>query len=237
MEKLHERLPIYQYLLQAIESHQSGCGKATQIPQYLHRAGKKIGTTLTRGIATVMPSVTTRVGCENRGPAWILAYSTPDNKTDHTSNVLIKYMTDGILVREILDGEADLEGYGVVMVDEANERTLSTDILLGKLKKAAESDKPHEEVGRRLGEPSSGRTLEIHVTQLRLTQQPGDILVFLPGQQEIEAVDQMLRQLRKARGHGKLIICHIIHAQALEPTPQGAREIRQHQKYKGVTND
>lgn len=106
-------------MLQAIESHQvlvivggqSGCGKTTQIPQYLHKARKKIGITLTRGIATVMPSVTARVGCENRGPAWILAYSTPDNKTDHTSsNVLIKYMTDGILVSEILDGEADLEG-------------------------------------------------------------------------------------------------------------------------------
>lgn len=69
------------------------------------------------------------------------------------------------------------------------------------------------------------RTLEIHVTQSRLTQQPGDILVFLPGQQEIEAVDQMSRQLTKARGHGKLIICPIIHAQALEPTPQGAREV------------
>ncbi|KAL6274412.1 hypothetical protein ACE6H2_025104 [Prunus campanulata] len=69
------------------------------------------------------------------------------------------------------------------------------------------------------------RTLEIHVTQSRLTQQPSDILVFLPGQQEIEAVDQMLRQVRKDRGHGKLIVCPIIHAQALEPTPQGAREV------------
>lgn len=98
---------------------------------------QKIGITLTHGIATVMPSVTARAACENRGPAWILAYSSPDNKTDHTSNVLIKYKTDGILVREILDGEADMEGYGAVMVDEANERTLSTDILLGKLKDIA----------------------------------------------------------------------------------------------------
>lgn len=49
--------------------------------------------------------------------------------------------------------------------------------------------------------------------------------MFLPGQQEIEAVDQMLRQLTKACGHGQLIICPIIHAQALEPTPQGARKV------------
>ncbi|CAB4288168.1 unnamed protein product [Prunus armeniaca] len=226
---------------------------------------EKIGITLTRGIATVMPSVTARVACENRGPAWILAYSSPDNKTDHTSNVLIKYKTDGILVREILDGEADLEGYGVVMVDEANERTLSTDILLGKLKDIAlsrqcdfklliscstETDAkklsgyfdsaPVFKIPRRrlrnlishmkkmeegLVNQAVARTLEIHVTQSRLTQQPGDILVFLPVQQEIEGVDQMLRQLTKACGHGQLIICPIIHAQALEPTPQGAGKV------------
>jgi pre-mRNA-splicing factor ATP-dependent RNA helicase DHX38/PRP16 len=45
---------------------------------------------------------------------------------------LIKYMTDGILLRESLP---DLDGYSAVVVDEAHERSLSTDVLFGLLKK------------------------------------------------------------------------------------------------------
>lgn len=46
---------------------------------------------------------------------------------------IIKYMTDGILLRESLR-EGDLERYSVVIMDEAHERSLSTDVLFGLLR-------------------------------------------------------------------------------------------------------
>lgn len=53
---------------------------------------------------------------------------------DCTSDkTVIKYMTDGMLLREFLT-EPDLAGYSVMIIDEAHERTLSTDILLGLVK-------------------------------------------------------------------------------------------------------
>ena len=53
---------------------------------------------------------------------------------DCTSDrTVIKYMTDGMLLREFLT-EPDLASYSVVIVDEAHERTLHTDILFGLIK-------------------------------------------------------------------------------------------------------
>lgn len=46
---------------------------------------------------------------------------------------VIKYMTDGMLLREFMT-EPDLAGYNAMIIDEAHERTLSTDILLGLVK-------------------------------------------------------------------------------------------------------
>lgn len=46
---------------------------------------------------------------------------------------IIKYMTDGILLRESLR-EGDLDRYSVVIMDEAHERSLSTDVLFGLLR-------------------------------------------------------------------------------------------------------
>jgi len=56
---------------------------------------------------------------------------------DCTSDrTLVKYMTDGMLLREFLS-EPDLGGYSVMMIDEAHERTLHTDILFGLVKDIA----------------------------------------------------------------------------------------------------
>lgn len=46
---------------------------------------------------------------------------------------IIKYMTDGMLLREFLN-EPDLKTYSVIMIDEAHERTLHTDVLFGLVK-------------------------------------------------------------------------------------------------------
>lgn len=72
-----------------------------------------------------MPDVAAKVA-EERGVqlGHEVGYSNP-NTLGHT-NVLIKYMTDGILVRQIFEREANVESYSVVMVVEAQERTLAS---------------------------------------------------------------------------------------------------------------
>ena len=49
---------------------------------------------------------------------------------------VIKYMTDGVLLRETLR-EEDLDGYSAIIMDEAHERSLNTDVLFGILKKVS----------------------------------------------------------------------------------------------------
>ena len=54
---------------------------------------------------------------------------------------LIKYMTDGVLLRETLR-EGDLDQYSVIIMDEAHERSLNTDVLFGILKKVKKPSVP-----------------------------------------------------------------------------------------------
>lgn len=55
---------------------------------------------------------------------------------DCTSDAtVIKYMTDGVLLRETLR-EGDLDNYSAIIMDEAHERSLNTDVLFGIVKKA-----------------------------------------------------------------------------------------------------
>ena len=51
-------------------------------------------------------------------------------------STLIKYMTDGILLRESLR-EPDLDQYSAIIMDEAHERSLNTDVLFGLLREAS----------------------------------------------------------------------------------------------------
>ncbi|RPD62418.1 P-loop containing nucleoside triphosphate hydrolase protein [Lentinus tigrinus ALCF2SS1-6] len=145
----YHSLPIYQYreqLLEAIKEHQvlivvaeTGSGKTTQLPQYLHEAGYtanglKVGCTQPRRVAAM--SVAARVA-EEMGTkvGYEVGYSIrfEDCTSDKT---VLKYMTDGMLLREFLT-EPDLAGYSALIIDEAHERTLSTDILFALVKDIA----------------------------------------------------------------------------------------------------
>ena len=129
--------------MQAIHDHQvlivvaeTGSGKTTQLPQYLHESGytvggMKIGCTQPRRVAAM--SVAARVA-EEMGTkvGYEVGYSIrfEDATSDKT---VLKYMTDGMLLREFLT-EPDLAGYSALIIDEAHERTLSTDILFALVK-------------------------------------------------------------------------------------------------------
>ncbi|WJX71612.1 Pre-mRNA-splicing factor ATP-dependent RNA helicase DEAH1 [Trifolium repens] len=166
-----------------------------------------------------------------------------------------------------LGHEPELDNYSVVMVDEAHERTLSTDILFGLVKDVARA-RPDLKLlissatldaekfsnyfdlapifkipGRRYPveiiytESPEANYLDAAVVttlQIHATESPGDILVFLTGQEEIETVEQILKH--RVRGLGtkiaELIICPIyanlpteLQAKIFEPTPEGARKV------------
>jgi pre-mRNA-splicing factor ATP-dependent RNA helicase DHX16 len=149
LEKIHhtrQTLPVYQYkesLLQAIEHNQiliiegeTGSGKTTQIPQYLHEAGytrnnKVIAITQPRRVAAM--SVASRVAYEMNVKLGLdVGYSI--RFEDNTSSLTkIKYMTDGVFLRELLT-EPTLPTYSVIIIDEAHERTVYTDILFALIK-------------------------------------------------------------------------------------------------------
>ncbi|KAG8451659.1 hypothetical protein GDO86_003741 [Hymenochirus boettgeri] len=146
-ESFHKPLlPIYKCkkeLVQAAKENQflivtgdTGSGKTTQLPQYLYKAGfgknGMIGVTQPRRVATV--SVAQRVAEEmNCTLGDTVGYQIRFD--DCTSEkTVIKYMTDGCLLRNTLT-DPDLMKYSAIVLDEAHERSLSTDILFGLLKK------------------------------------------------------------------------------------------------------
>ncbi|KAG5229649.1 ATP-dependent RNA helicase family protein [Salix suchowensis] len=134
LQEQRQSLPIYKLkkeLIQAVHDNQT-----TQVTQYLAEAGYttrgKIGCTQPRRVAamSVAKRVAEEFGCrlgEEVGYAIRFEDCTgPDT--------VIKYMTDGMLLREILIDE-NLSQYSVIMLDEAHERTIHTDVLFGLLKK------------------------------------------------------------------------------------------------------
>jgi ATP-dependent RNA helicase DHX8/PRP22 len=141
-----ESLPVYKFrkqLLEAIAAHQilivvgdTGSGKTTQMTQYLAEAGYGneliIGCTQPRRVAamSVAKRVAEEVGCKlGNEVGYTIRFE--DNTSPETR---IKYMTDGILQREILL-DPMLNKYSCIMLDEAHERTIATDVLFGLLKK------------------------------------------------------------------------------------------------------
>lgn len=144
------QLPVWEYktkFVDLIYKHQvivlvgeTGSGKTTQIPQwcvdYVRQAypltdQKIVGCTQPRRVAAM--SVAQRVADELDvvlGSEVGYSIRFEDCTSDKT---VMKYMTDGMLLREAMTDPL-MERYGVILLDEAHERTLATDILIGVIK-------------------------------------------------------------------------------------------------------
>jgi len=146
IKEQRESLPAFRMrkqFLEAVKEYQllivvgdTGSGKTTQLTQYLAEAGfgnaGMIGCTQPRRVAatSVAQRVADEVGCKlGEEVGYTIRFEDKSSQ-----NTKIKYMTDGILQREILL-DPELRKYSVIMLDEAHERTIATDVLFGLLKK------------------------------------------------------------------------------------------------------
>ncbi|EOQ99253.1 Pre-mRNA-splicing factor ATP-dependent RNA helicase PRP16 [Wallemia ichthyophaga EXF-994] len=199
---------------------ETGSGKTTQLTQFLMEDGYGgdglIGCTQPRRVAamSVAKRVSEEVGCE-LGDKVGYAIRFEDCTSPGTQ---IKYMTDGVLLRESLN-EGDLDKYSVIILDEAHERSLSTDILMGLLRKIVTRRRDLKLIvtsatmnaikfssfyGDAPCYTIPGRTFPVETffsktpiddyvdgavkqaLQIHLTLPPGDILIFMTGQEDIE---------------------------------------------------
>ncbi|KAF6765883.1 pre-mRNA splicing factor [Ephemerocybe angulata] len=146
LKEQREYLPAFacrEELLKVIRENQviivvgeTGSGKTTQLSQFLYEDGYcqhgLVGCTQPRRVAamSVAKRVSEEMECKLGGTVGY-AIRFEDCTTADTK---IKYMTDGVLLRESLN-EGDLDRYSVIILDEAHERSLSTDVLMGLLRK------------------------------------------------------------------------------------------------------
>ncbi len=278
IKEQREGLPMYLFreaFLQSMREHQilivigeTGSGKTTQMPQYLAEAGYtqrgKIGITQPRRVAamSVAKRVAEEFGCRlGQEVGYTIRFE------DCTSpETVIKYMTDGMLLRECLL-DTTVQAYSVIMLDEAHERTIHTDVLFSLMKKAAvqrpelklivtsatmEAEKYSEYFNKCPVFTVPGRTHPVEimytktpesdyldaalitVMQIHLAEPPGDILLFLTGQEEIDTACQILYERMKSLGKlaPKLNIFPVystlpseMQTRIFDPTPPGERKV------------
>ncbi|RWR89645.1 putative pre-mRNA-splicing factor ATP-dependent RNA helicase DEAH9 isoform X2 [Cinnamomum micranthum f. kanehirae] len=299
-------------ILYLVENHattiivgETGSGKTTQIPQkrfvkkqdsntkyddeirYLKEAGwaeggRVIACTQPRRLA--VQSVASRVA-EEMGVKLgeEVGYTIRFEDRTNPGVTAIKFLTDGVLLREMMDDPL-LTNYSVIMVDEAHERSLSTDMLLGLLKKiqrrrhelrlvissatieaksmsaffdtrkTRQGEADEHCVPRRqpaiLSVEGRGFNVQIHYLEEPVSdylqaavstvlliheQEPmGDILVFLTGQDDIDAAVQLLNEDAQNRGRqpSGLIVLPLYSGLSradqdliFSPTPKGKRKV------------
>ncbi|KAK6941111.1 Helicase-associated domain [Dillenia turbinata] len=276
-------LPVWhqkEEFLQALKANQTlilvgetGSGKTTQIPQFVleavdietpdKRRKMMIGCTQPRRVAAM--SVSRRVAEEmDVTIGEEVGYSIRFEDCSSARTVL-KYLTDGMLLREAMTDPL-LERYKVIILDEAHERTLATDVLFGLLKEVLknrpdlklvvmsatlEAEKfqgyfygaPLMKVPGRLHPVEIFYTQEPErdyleaairtVVQIHLCEPPGDILVFLTGEEEIEdacrKITKEISNLGEQVGPVKVVPLYstlppAMQQKIFEPAPPPAKE-------------
>merc|ERR1719228_2112908 len=238
LKQQREFLPVYavrQQLLQLIRDNsviivvgETGSGKTTQLTQYLHEDGYTkygmVGCTQPRRVAamSVAKRVSDEIGTE-LGDDVGYSIRFEDCTSEKTQ---IKYMTDGILLRESLR-EPDLDMYSAIIMDEAHERSLNTDVLFGLLRSVVarrrdmklivtsatmDSAKFADFFGNVPTFKIPGRTFPVEVMyskntvedyvdaavkqaiQVHLSADEGDLLIFMPGQEDIEVTCDTIKE-------------------------------------------
>ncbi|XP_055513770.1 LOW QUALITY PROTEIN: ATP-dependent RNA helicase DHX33-like [Leucoraja erinacea] len=247
MEQQRRELPIYRarakligqlrHLDTAIIIGETGSGKTTQIPQYLYEAciggHGVIAITQPRRVAAI--SLAARVSEEKKTElGTLIGYTVRfEDLTSHKSK--IKFLTDGMLLREAMV-DSLLCRYSVVILDEAHERTVQTDVLFGIVKSAQRKRKELNKTPLKVIIMSATMDVDLfsqyfnrapvlylegrqHSIQIFYTKEPQNdylhaslvsifqihqeappshsILVFLTGQEEIEAMSRTCKQISK----------------------------------------
>lgn len=279
IKEQRESLPVFKMrseLVKLVKENQflvvvgeTGSGKTTQITQYLAEEGlcgdkRMIACTQPRRVAatSVAKRVAEEVGCKVGEE---VGYSVRfDDMT--SSDTMIKYLTDGMLQREALM-DPDMSRYSVIMIDEAHERTIATDVLFALLKKLCHNNPDlkliitsatldAEKFSRYFHDcpilkiPGKTFPVEVYYTnepemdyisacldtvmEIHTTQSPGDILVFLTGQEEIDTCCELLYERTKMLGDAiqELIILPVysslpseMQTRIFEPTPANKRKV------------
>ncbi|XP_054022396.1 ATP-dependent RNA helicase DHX33 [Dryobates pubescens] len=258
----------------AILIGETGSGKTTQVPQYLYEAGIGrqgiIAVTQPRRVAAI--ALATRVSSERTTELGrLVGYSVRFEELS-CEQTRIKFLTDGMLLREAI-ADPTLRCYSVVILDEAHERTIHTDVLLGVVKAA---QKARRQQGRApLKVIIMSATMDVdqfsqyfngapvlylegrqHPIQIFNTKQPQsdylqaalvsvfqihqeapssqDILVFLTGQEEIEAMTKTCRDIGRQLPAGcpRVLVMPLYaslpYSQQLrvfQPAPKGCRKV------------
>ncbi|XP_072271675.1 ATP-dependent RNA helicase DHX33 isoform X1 [Pyxicephalus adspersus] len=216
---------------------ETGSGKTTQVPQYFYEAsiGRQgiIGITQPRRVAAI--SLATRVSEERKTELGKLVGFTVRFEDVTSEETKLKFLTDGMLLREAI-GDPLLRKYSVIILDEAHERTVHTDVLFGVVKMAQKKRKELGKLPLKIIIMSATMDVDLfseyfngapvlylegrqHPIQVFYTKQSQsdylqaalvtvfqihqeappshDILVFLTGQEEIEAMTKTCRDIAK----------------------------------------